>query len=77
MQSPSRELACDWCEIIGLLSWSPGMGCSGTLAEVSGMVLGRSMQRVRMSPAGGAVAIRNSTGALGEGVGGEVGHQLF
>lgn len=63
--APSREQACDWPEIIGLLSGAVGMICSGTLAKAAGFVLGWGVQRGRMSRAGGAVVIRSSAGARG------------
>lgn len=65
MQTPSGEQAGDWQEIIGLLSGSVGMVCSGPLAMAAGVWLGWGMQRDRMNRAGGAVVIRNSAGAKG------------
>ena len=63
MRAPSREQACDWPKIIGLLSRSRGKVCLGTLAEAAGVLLGWGMQRGRMNQVGGVLVIRNTAGA--------------
>lgn len=65
MQAPSREQACDWPKIIGLLSGSQGKVCLGTLAEATGVLLGWGVQRGRMNQVGGVLVIRNAAGAQG------------
>ena len=65
MRAPSREQACDWPKIIGLLSGSRGKVCLGTLAEAAGVLLGWGVQRGRMKQVGDILVIRNAAGAQG------------